>query len=526
MGSTVTGSTSRRPALAIAAAVVGFAILTALVFLVRAGDPGESNWPVTWELRSSDNGVLFQFMQDLFAGRALDWSFSPQVFVVPELPISFVAYVVTGGNVYGYYLAVAVIDNVLLFLAIMGTLRMIFPRDALAGSLARTAVASTPLVLFPLVGTAWILSFPLAPTYYFGMYLVLLAGPMVVLARSGWVRGLLVGAMALAVASNPLVLVFAAPGFAVAVVLLAVRRGVRAASRAALPVGIVLVVAAVARLSLLTPLQGTSPLTYIDPEVFAERWSQLGPYFDWVAQDTAARVILGLGAVLAVACLIGSIVVAIGYLRGSFLNRHLALVYLGLVPVLGIVATMAVMITHYLYFWPALLLPYVAVLMVMPARWAMRALPGAGVVFLAVAIATGAPWNLAHQDRYVGYRSDETRCIDAGLPDGVTIGYATFSDARRVSLTSLTPFRLVQIRPDGSPTLWLTNRAYLRDAPGQFFYVNGHGDELPLDTTFITSTFGLPDETFGCGDDREVLVYTDPDKVAAIAAHYASAPRG
>ena len=72
--------------------------LTALVFLIRAGgDPADAaTWPITWELRSSDNGPLFQFMQDVVAGRALDWSFSPQVFVFPELPLSAVAFAVSG----------------------------------------------------------------------------------------------------------------------------------------------------------------------------------------------------------------------------------------------------------------------------------------------------------------------------------------------------------------------------------------------------------------------------------------------
>ena len=98
---------------------LGAALLTAFAFLARAGDPGANNWPVFWELRSSDNGVLFQVVQDVFAGRVLDWSFSPQVYVFPELPISALGYLIAGGDVYRYYLVVAVLANALLFLALL-----------------------------------------------------------------------------------------------------------------------------------------------------------------------------------------------------------------------------------------------------------------------------------------------------------------------------------------------------------------------------------------------------------------------
>ena len=82
--------------------------LTALRLLhPRGRSRARTNWPVQVRAGSSDNGVLFQFAQDVFAGRPLDWSFSPQVFVFPEIPISLVAYLVAGGTVQLYYLVVA-----------------------------------------------------------------------------------------------------------------------------------------------------------------------------------------------------------------------------------------------------------------------------------------------------------------------------------------------------------------------------------------------------------------------------------
>ena len=61
--------------------------LTTLVFFIRAGGAGPGNWPVQFELGTSDNGVLFQFSRDVVEGYPLDWTFSPQVFVLSLIHI-------------------------------------------------------------------------------------------------------------------------------------------------------------------------------------------------------------------------------------------------------------------------------------------------------------------------------------------------------------------------------------------------------------------------------------------------------
>lgn len=513
------GAMERRAAVVVAA--IAFAALTAAVFLVRAGDPGWANWPVTWELRSSDNGVLFQVLQDLFAGRQLDWSFSPQVYVFPELPISFVAYLLAGGGVYAYYLLVAVVNNGLLFLAVTMVLRLLFPGERMPSILARAALASAPLLLLPLIGTSWLVSYPLAPTYYFGMYLMVLAAPALFLVRTRWRRVLLAVAIGLTAASNPLALVFSVPAFALVLLVRGLRMGLRSTLRPAGAVLGILAFALVVRLLLFTPLQGTSPLSYVDPQVFAGRLAVLGPYFDSLARDPSTRVILVLGAILAVVCLVGAVVVAGRYLRrGTLVNdRLLVAVYFGLVPLVGLAGTLALMISHYLYFWLVLIAPFLFVLSALPRGWAQRGLPVGAVALVVAALVTGAVPNLAHGDRYFGYRSPETRCLDGGLPDGA-VGYATFSDARRVSLTSARGIRLVQLLSDGAPAYWLTNRSYVRAGPGTFFYINEHGDEPAIDRAFVIRSFGEPDRTFSCGDGQTVLVYDAPQKRAAIARHY------
>ena len=141
-------------ALVVIGSTAAVVAVVAIVFLLRAGDAGAANWPVNWELRSSDNGTLFEVIRDAVEGRTLDWSFSPQVFVFPELPISALAYAITGGSIYGYYVAVAGINGALLFLALVLLVRSIWRDAGLNAWLIRAGVAMLPLVLLPLIGTS------------------------------------------------------------------------------------------------------------------------------------------------------------------------------------------------------------------------------------------------------------------------------------------------------------------------------------------------------------------------------------
>jgi hypothetical protein len=497
------------------------AVLTAAVFLIRAGgDPADAaTWPITWELRSSDNGSLFQFLQDAAAGRPLDWRFSPQVYVFPELPLSLIAYLVAGGSVYGYYLVVAALANALLFLALVALVRCLFPSDAAGTSVVRAALATVPLLALPLIGTTWILSFHLAPTYYLGMYAALIVAPVLVLARTRGTRIAVGVALALTAASNPLALLFAAPGTAVALVLLVLRRGWRAAVRPGALIGGLLLGTLVLRLAMV-PLQGTSPFTYVDPQVFAGRLSAIAPYYTYQMRDAAAAVIIPLGIALSVVCFAAAVVAAAFWLRrkGDPVRRLLAVVVLGTIPLGGLAATYLMMITHYYYFWPVLVLPYVLVLLAVPRIAAPAVLAAGAAGLVIIALVTGLTGNLGTVDRYFGYRTDETRCLDDAVPG--QLGYATFSDARRVALPSATGVRLIQVVADGTPGNWLANLATPRNEAGTFFYLNGHGDEQQIDEAGLVSRFGPPDREVSCSAAQRVLIYDDPAKLARIAEYY------
>jgi len=518
------GGSARLPtALAAVGGAVGAGVITALVFLMRAGASGDSNWPVHWELRSSDNGVLFQVMQDITAGRTLDWSFSPQVYVFPELPVSAVAYLLGGGDVYWYYLLVAVVNALLLFLALFLLVSVLFRAETALARLARAAAAFAPLAILPLVGGAWLPSYHLAPTYYFGLYLMLFAAPAFFLVR-GRVGKVLIGVgLALTAASNPLVLVFCGAPFAVALVVRWVRRGFGAILGPAVAAIAVLVVALLVRVIFFSALQGVSPLAYIDVEVFAGRIASLAPYFTAVTADPATRVVLLVGAILAVLLLAAAVGLVVQLLRGRVEPdaRTLVAVYFGLMPLVGLACTAALLITHYLYFWPVVIAPFVIALLALPPRWAPRACAALVVAAVAVAIGTGGAANLARPTEYFGYRSLETACLDDLMPAGST-GYATFSDARRVSLTSADGIRLVPLKSDMTTATWLTNLDYFERFPGSFFYLNSAGDEREISRDAVTGVFGQPDRIAQCDAQHVLYIYEDAEALRQIAEQFDS----
>jgi hypothetical protein len=137
---------------------------------------------------------------------------------------------------------------------------------------------------------------------------------------------------------------------------------------------------------------------------------------------------------------------------------------------------------------------------------------------------TGGVANLGRASTYFSYRSPETQCLDSKLPAGITVGYSTFSDARRIELTSRRGIRLIQLKSSGVRAYWLTNRDYARDSVGQFFYINNGGDEAPISVSYLESHFGRPDSSFTCGPGETVLIYTQPAKLAKIKARYATLP--
>ena len=502
------------------------AAVTALIFLIRAGDPGASNWPIHFDLGSSDNGVLFQFAQDVFRGRPLDWSFSPQVFVFPEIPISLLAYVLAGGTVQVYFLVVAMVNSTLLFLGLFAVLRYLYPAESLGRRLLRAGVAMSPLLVLPLLGSTWLFEYQLAPTYYFGMYLLILVAPILFLGCARWVKIALGIGIALTAASNPLALVFAVPALVCVLIVRGATGGPGSIRRPSLWVGTSIALALLIRVIFFDRLQGGSPFAYVSTSIFSGRMQVLVSYLRSLLSEPVTAAVTVLGGTLVLAGLGVAVVLAIRMIRRRVPNRAVPAValYYALVPITGLAGTLALLITDYLYLWPVVVLPLVLILLPLPQNWVPWAGGVAAAGLLVAGSITGGAENLARASTYFTYRSAETRCLDAKLPAGMTVGYATFSDARRIELTSRRDLRLIQLKSSGVRAYWLTNRDYARDSVGRFFYINDRGDESPIDVGYLESRFGAPDSSFSCGPGRTVLTYTQPSKLAAIKARYSTLP--
>jgi hypothetical protein len=510
----------------IALATVLVAAVTALIFLIRAGDPGASNWPIHFELRSSDNGVLFQFAQDVFTGRSLDWSFSPQVFVFPEIPISLLAYLVAGGTVQLYFLFVAAINSALLFLGLFAVVRCLYPAESLHRRIARAGIGMAPLLLLPLLGATWLFEYQLAPTYYFGMYLLILVAPVLFFPCARWVKIALGIGIALTAASNPLALVFVIPALVCVLVVRGAAGRFRSMLRPSVWAGGSVILALLIRLVFFGRLQGASPFAYVSSSIFSGRLQVVVSYLRGLLGDPISAIVLVLGGLLAIAGLVVAVVVAVRVIRRRLPNRAVpaAAIYYAVVPIAGLAGTIVLIITDYLYLWPVIILPFVLVLLPLPKSWVPWAAAIAAASLLAAGTVTGGAENLGRVSTYFSYRSAETRCLDARLPAGMAVGYATFSDARRIELTSKRGIRLIQLKSSGVRAYWLTNRDYARDNVGRFFYINEHGDEPAISVSYLETRFGKPDSSFTYAPGQTVLIYTASSKLAAIKARYATLP--
>jgi len=383
-------------------------------------------------------------------------------------------------------------------------------------------LTSLPLVFLPLVTQVSVYDFALAPTYYVGIYLVIITGPLLYVTRRRTARLTLAAAIALTIASNPLGLVFTAP---VLVVVAGVRiiSARRAENSALVLTAGTLVAAGVIRFALFTPLEGISALTYIDPSAVADRQATLALTWQQIVSsgvDTGLFVVAALCAVVAFG---GGLVALARILRSRSIPDsadlgHAILIYFRLVPVLGLSVCLILLILNSHYLWPILVGPLLFALFELPTKYLRPAVFGGSGLFVACAVIIAATTTATLPGQYLSYRSPETRCLDSRLPAGMTTGYADYLDARRLELTSDRGLRLIQLSDDGTqPYYWLTNRDYFA-ATGTFFYVDADTGQRTLSGANIIHQIGTPDESISCGGSARILVYTDDAKLTRIAA--------
>jgi hypothetical protein len=486
------------------AAVIG---LTLAVFIARAGQPFAQNWPASYHLTSSDNSILFQFVHDLLSGMTMDWSFSPQVYVFPEIPISLVAYLLAGGNLAWYFVVVALINNALLFAAIWWLTSLLFG-GSLPQQLLRAFIAASPLMLFPLLNTHWMYLFHLAPTYYFGMYLFGLLLPAALLSQKRWPSILVLVGWMLAGAVSPLVTAMALPGIAIVFIITLVRDGWRR-MRWTPFIALAFCLAGVAALRALVfeKMAAATPLSYISDNYAISRIIQLYDNFNGGFQRGFDPVLY----VISLAATAFSVVLLIVFLRrmfvrrpvGAELRRTQAAIYLTAFPTMGGIAMTAIFAIDFYYLWPLFVGSVVIGLLLLPEFVSFRERVVKIVAFcLATLIAVAAGVVIAqgnyNDNRYFGYRSALTKCLDEFVPGQV--GYATFSDARSSALPSSTGVELIAVNAQLGPSFWLANRAQSREHTGTFVLINPKTTENPITTDAVTAKLGKPVAIYTCGE--------------------------
>ena len=172
-------------------------------------------------------------------------------------------------------------------------------------------------------------------------------------------------------------------------------------------------------------------------------------------------------------------------------------------PTMGGIAMSAILAIDFYYLWPFFMGSVVISLLWLPefVRFSPRAvtMTAASLAsFIVVASGVAISQGTNVDNRYFGYRSDITKCLDQYVP-GQT-GYTTFSDARSNSLTSHTGVELIAVNPQLGPTFWLTNKAQSREHTGTFVLINPKANEKPITTEGVIAKLGKPVATYQCGD--------------------------
>lgn len=502
--------------------------LTGVVFMNRAGSPAERNWPVSWDLKNSDNSVLYQFSDDVFKGRGLDWTFSPQVYVFPEIPVSLVSYGVSGGDPYLYFLFVAIFNNMLIFTVLYGLTKLLSEYRARAKDiLYRSYLAFIPLLALPLLADNTVFFYHLAPTYYFGAYLFCLAFPLILLSRiSVKKKYLLAFGYTLTAASNPLLLIFTVPASFILALLKYLKDGAGVSIKSILlPVGAISLISLIFRKLFFSEIAAINPSSYISVDSFKGRLGSLSLLKDSLLNSRVDKVLIVVLILALVICVYASLVSSRRYMQtkgqDSIENVDLARVFLGISPFVTALVLYVLLIINPLYLWPVVGIPIVVALLIFFRNKEVAVLAILSYLLLLLILITPKSINrYTNTGRYFNYKSDLTNCLDSNLTQDVSIGYSTFSDARKTEITSDRNLLLVQLLYNGGPSGWLTNTKYSEQSPGSFFVINYNGDEKPIDSDVVSSLFGNPDSYFMCGEDVKVLVYSDKMKLDSIDRYY------
>lgn len=483
-----------------------FALLTALVYIFRAGLSGGYNWPYAMNLNSSDSEVLFHFMNDLLSGNKLDWVFSPQVYIFPEMVVSYISYLISQGNITLYFLWVAIINNLLLLAAIYTLIRLTFEGDTVNVTLKRTSVAALPLILFPLFGNYFLFYAHLLPTYYFGIYLATLLSPLLLFSNRKWVIGLSGAIYVLTAASNPMLLVVTIPSIAFVIVLHYLKTG-NIIRPPLIRISSYVIVAMAIRFTLFAHLAGASTTSYVSPWRFAptliDSFKSVRNLFLSNNLDRYLLIITLAVAMLGVYLLLKSLRTFL--MKKSLTNLHYVTVYLLALPILTMLAFYILMVPAMQYFWVAFV-GYSVFLLIL---FINKPTAGGYVSMVLIALVLLLPPSIsvesASRQSYFVTASPIATCLANNIT-GQT-GVSEYAYARPYTLRANGAFHIAQIDEDLQLFPWLTNRTLFYENPITFIYTEGSPVKDSLSEDMISAKFGVPTKIVKCSDISTIYIF-------------------
>lgn len=485
--------------------ISSFALLTAFIYIFRAGMSGGHNWPAL-QLSASDSQVLFHLADDIISGAKLDWVFSPQVYLFPEMLISFFSYFLTQGNMALYLLLVAVINNVLLFIAIIALARFLFPKVSLLETLKRASLASLPLLIFPLFGSHFLFYAHLLPTFYYGVYLTLLLTPILMLARNKWLVGIIGAMYLLATASNPMVMIVTIPSVVVMVLLKYFQTGTVKVTPA-LRVVAFAVAGMITRQIFLSPLAGASSTSYISPARFTTTITNTyHEILNILLNNNLDRYLFLIVVIVALISLVALLrSVRRFFASGSERRADYLITWLLMVPCLTI-------LTFYLLMAPALQYLWVifvgnSVILLLTAIRHPRRLGFAGFAGIALLLALPMTATVALNSRTSYF--NPTNAYAACLAKNVArqTGVAEYAYARPYTLQTKGVFKIAQIDPNLNFFPWLTNKTLFYANPITFVYVEGGPATSYLSESVIVAHFGTPSKIVHCSENSIIYLF-------------------
>ncbi|MEI8338964.1 MAG: hypothetical protein WCF91_03505, partial [bacterium] len=505
---------------ALISATILAGLSTFIFFIWAAGQAKGINWPMSFELYAMDQPFLWHISRTLIEHHQLLFSSSGQSFLFPEIPISLFSYIITTGNIYWYYIMVAVVNNSILFLLLFSLARKIFSEDGFSKQLTRAALAFVPLIGFMLVSSGTLVYLlHIAPNYNFDMYIGALIVPLIILSQSILGRTLWCVFYILIAASNMLTVIFSLPIIFIIGLLIFFKDSLLKALRFIAPFILLTILAfALNHFLFQTPHPSWSVSitsynyqgqAYIDLDAMPERLKTVVNMLSEIKKGYWTSLISTAGILVAAVALLYYIKIFFK-LRNRFKEpAMISRIYLLLWPFAGVATCYVLTLLYAWYCWPLMVgSVVVAILLITPSKYIYQVfsvfIAAAALLFLVIVSLHKGGFSVESRieqakSSYFNHRWSDTICTDNNIKSGSYI-FANNSTGKVLTSQSQNNLRFLQMDPLYRPHGWLNNLREINYADSvHYIYMNSpdRGTKAQYTESALTK-FGNPDKVIKC----------------------------